>query len=144
MQYHDLGINGVEVAGNAFEGFEEYTGSCPCYKDPREKVLQSLNKMMFYAGVLAARTMDRPQLLSRIDPNLPVETTVTGHVEGIHNVFHTNLLWFMAAALVEGVSIALILPTYLGWWRLGRPVTFSPLEIAKVGYTSGWNENSWR
>lgn len=28
--------------------------------------------------------------------------------------------------------MAFIAPTYWGWWRIGRPVSFSPLEMAKA------------
>lgn len=50
----------------------------------------------------------------------------------IHNVFQTNLVSLMAIALVESLSIALILLAYLRRWKLSRPVTSSPVEIAKV------------
>lgn len=68
----------------------------------------------------------------KIDPGWKVNTTVTGHLAGPHEVYSTNLWYFFAAAVIECVSIIFILPTYLGFWKLGRHVTFSPLEIAKV------------
>lgn len=67
-----------------------------------------------------------------LDPGLKVNTTITGFLNGPHEVYSTNLWYFLAAAIIECVSTAFILPTYLGFWKLGRHVTFSPLEIAKV------------
>ena len=46
----------------------------------------------------------------------------------IHN--HTNFT-FMAGALVSTfVRDLFVLPTYLGFWQLGRKLALSPLEIA--------------
>lgn len=55
----------------------------------------------------------------------------------IHSVYIIMNGWlesfrYIAAAIVELVCILLVLPTYWGWWKLGRPVSFSPLELAKV------------
>ena len=47
-------------------------------------------------------------------------------------MLHADRCRFLAAALLELICIGLVLPTYVGWWKLGRSVSFSPLEIAKV------------
>ena len=62
------------------------------------------------------------------------EATAMGSVVGDHLVFRTDYWFFVAAAAVEVMCILFILPTYHGWWRLGRSVSLSPLETAKVGY----------
>ena len=105
---------------------------CSSFIDAKDYALRQLNSIMFEAGVVAAQTENASYIQSLMDPGLQVNSVVTGYVEGEHNVFHTDLHWFLAAALVEGICIALILPTYWGWWLLGRPVSFSPLEVAKA------------
>lgn len=105
---------------------------CWTYRDPWSDVITDLNKLMFLIGVAAANDEDRSRVQASIDSNLPITTTAQGHLIGSHNVFATNLHWFGAAAVVELICIALILPTYFGYWKLGRSVSFSPLEIAKV------------
>ena len=105
--------------------------SCRSYSDPKQDMIRSLNQLVFNVGAVAARE-DESFLSPRLDPGLSVKTTVTGYLQGRHNIFYTDLGWFAAAAAIEAVCIALILPTYLGFWRLGRPVSFSPLEVAKV------------
>jgi hypothetical protein len=47
-------------------------------------------------------------------------------------VFVSSYGWFAGAATLNFVTICVVLYTFYGWWRLGRPVGFSPLEIAKV------------
>lgn len=109
---------------------------CDSYSDPREQVLESMNELMFYEGAL--NPIIQPGVTTQewynsvLDPGLNVSTTVTGHVEGAHEVYDTDLSYFLAAAIIEMICVALILPTYIGFWKLGRHVTFSPLEIAKV------------
>lgn len=39
--------------------------------------------------------------------------------------------WLEAFGLIALACLA-VLPTYWGWWRLGRAVSLSPLEIAKA------------
>ena len=38
----------------------------------------------------------------------------------------------MSAVLVSVLGIIFIIPTYRGFWELGRPLSLSPLEIAKA------------
>ena len=104
---------------------------CASFRDPFEDTMASLNKAMVYAGALAA-LKDPSYLEQNMDPGLSANTTTTGYLVGDHNVFHTDYWFFLAAAIVEVVCIALVAPTYWGWWKLGRPVSFSPLEMAKV------------
>ena len=47
-------------------------------------------------------------------------------------MFTTHFGYFVAAAMVVASAIITIAPIYWGFWLIGRPVSFSPLEIAKV------------
>ena len=129
----------VITLGSKSSGYMEHSwddNRCISFLDPRKDVMEDLNRLMFTSGYTygAGNTYLYPSTYfeSLIDPGLEVNTTVTGHIHGDQTIYHTNLRWFFAAAAVEVFCIALILPTYMGWWRLGRPVSFSPLEIAKV------------
>ena len=82
--------------------------------------------------VASQKGAKRAALLAKMDQGAFVETTVVGQQAGEHSVYTTDLSYFAAAAVVVIFSVAVILPAYWGWWRLGRPVSFSPLELAKV------------
>ena len=114
----------------------EHTSQCLTYTDPHEDVIASINKLMVYLGAEAAkmRASDAYYLKTHMDPGWPINTTTIGDVVGDHNVYHTEFKFFGAAAIIELACILLVVPTYWGWWRLGRPCSFSPLEIAKVCY----------
>lgn len=124
-----------------FTDYGGSSGTCQSYFDPRDEIVESLNKLMFYAGAQAASGFEpslgdwsAAEIESNMDPGLPIHTDTWGYIRGSHNVFHTNFHWFIGAAIAEMVCISLVLPTYWGWWRLGRAVSFSPLEIAKVRF----------
>ena len=108
--------------------------TCQSYLDPQPDVMQSLNLLMFTMGGFFAQERDSQYFQEHLDPGLSTHTNVTGYLQGVHNVFHTAYGWFIAAALVELTCILLVLPTYWGWWKIGRSVSLSPLEIAKVVY----------
>lgn len=142
VQYNDMGQPAtVEVNGILDEEFakDTYVEPCKSFKDPQPIVLSELNRLAFYSGAImpqlinGATTSDPDGYFrSHLDAGLEVNSTIIGQLQGTETVFKTELIWFLAAAVVEGICIALILPTYYGWWQLGRAVSFSPLEIAKV------------
>ncbi|KAK5174616.1 Serine carboxypeptidase 3 [Saxophila tyrrhenica] len=114
-----------------YEG--DYSGDCPSFVDPLGDMIASLNKLMVYTGAAMARN-DFAWLDARMDPGIAAQTntTVEGTTVGDQNVFRTDYWWFLAAALVEITCICFVAPTYWGYWRLGRSMSFSPLEIAKA------------
>jgi hypothetical protein len=106
---------------------------CPQFRDPWNDVYASINKAMVYAGAVAAKQYPSGLPKKLMDPGYEEFTAgISGSVVGDQLVFHTYYSFFVAAALVELVCIAVILPTYREWWTLGRPVSFSPLEFAKA------------
>jgi hypothetical protein len=107
------------------------TSTCPSFRDPFDDAYASLNKAMIYAGAVAAQRNVSMQH-DRFDPGwYEKHHTVQARVVGEHNVFRTDYWFFLGAVLVELVCIACILPTYWGWWKFGRSVSFSPLEVCQ-------------
>jgi hypothetical protein len=47
-------------------------------------------------------------------------------------VYAVRYGWLTGAVALIALSCLDILQTYWGWWLLGRPVSLSPLEIAKA------------
>ena len=85
---------------------------CPSFDDPLEDMLASFNKLTVYTGMLAARN-DQSYFKATMDPEWAnsVNRTITGLQVGNENVFKTNFSYFLAAALVEIVCVALVAPT---------------------------------
>lgn len=90
-----------------------------------------MNRLMFTFGAAAAK--ESPEyLMNRLDPGLSSESNVIASLQGDVSVYHTDYWFFFVAALIEVICIVIILPTYWEWWKIGRPVSLSPLEIAKA------------
>jgi hypothetical protein len=105
---------------------------CPSFEDPMPAMIASLNKLMVYTGAVAAGMESAAAVEEKLDNGVQVHSEVVGtHVQNL-NVYHTDYRWFVGAVILELACLCLIAPLYWGWWRLGRSVSFSPLEIANA------------
>ena len=86
------------------------TTACPSFRDPSDSIMRSFNKLMVRMGAYAA-TLPLSQIRDKMDPGLVVNSTVTGYLAGTQNVFHTDYRFFIGAAVVELICIALVVPT---------------------------------
>ena len=114
---------------------DDKLGLCQSFSDPHDEVLKDMNELMVRAGAILA-SQDSSMIAdyeSRTDPGTPsFRRTITGYRTGDHDLYHTNYMYYLGAALVEVLCVAVVAPLYWGWWKLGRHMSFSPLEIAKV------------
>jgi hypothetical protein len=110
----------------------ERTRDYPEFDNPLKDILGLINEIMFRTGVHAAANVEVSDLKERMDPGLDAPSHVLGTRTGVHNVFQTDYRFFIGAAVVEIFCIVCILPTYWGWWRSSRRVSFSPLELGKA------------
>lgn len=136
-------LSALEYGDGAFVGYRRGSVDSYCWNftNPRDDIMRNLNELMFLTGWYAPRIFvpewsnlpsDFAELQDKMDPGLPINVTIKGEKVGEENHFHVDFAWFFGAVAVELICISLVLPTYWGWWRLGRPVSFSPLEIAKA------------
>ena len=103
----------------------------PLLQDPTDNIIGWLNQLMFRAGIWAAQTYSEEELKDLIDPGLSVRSTVSGKRIDAQSVFITNYYYFAGVVVLEVLTVLVVLSTFYGWWALDRPVSFSPLEIAK-------------
>jgi hypothetical protein len=88
--------------------------------DPTDYILRSMSEILFRVGVAAAQ----------MEP-WPMQTFEAQQVQD-ELVYTSNLRFFAAAACIMLCGIMLVACTYHHWWLVGRPVSLSPLEIAKA------------
>lgn len=115
-----------------FKAWDLSEQCAPAWKNPRDNVLAVLNEVMFRTGVYTAKHYNETYLKSRIDDGLEIHYNVTGTPLSQIEVFDSDFAYFAGAAAVELFCILAILFTFSGFWKLGRHMSFSPLEIAKV------------
>lgn len=83
---------------------------CPEFRDPRDDIMRSINKLMVYLGAAAA-TLHPSEIQDKMDQDLTVNSTVIGQVIRSHNVFHSDYRFFIGAAAIELICIAFVIPT---------------------------------
>lgn len=97
------------------------------FSDPTPAIVSRFNKLMFRGAVASASWSN---VTSLIDKGLAINQTVHAVQHVDQNVFRTDLRWYAAAAVLEMVTVLLILPMFWGFWTLGGRTTLSPFGIA--------------
>lgn len=117
---------------------EEYNECGRVYRDAHVDLMNMLNRFAFWIGLLSPAYLTAQKhgttLVGAFDVGLgtSMQQSVVGSVSGTTEIFKTDLRWFAGAAALQLVCIVCIASVYWGWWRLGREVSFSPLEIANA------------
>ena len=93
------------------------------WRDPMEDMINSMREIAFRTSLqIAAYNTSYPN----------ASQTVSFVGESPQTIYTTNYNYLAGAVLVSVLGIIFIIPTYRGFWELGRPLSLSPLEIAKA------------
>ena len=107
-----------------------YTGLAkPCnssWTDPTNDILSALNQIAFRVSIEAAG------FEYRNTSNPPAPQVIMMQATSNVNVFHSEHKYLIAMIFLTIFFMALVIPTFVGWWELGRHVTLDPIEIAKA------------
>ena len=101
----------------------------PCnssWTDPTNHILSALNQIAFRVSLHAATYPFR----NTSSP--PAQQVISMHETTYINVFHSEHKYMIAMIVLTIFFTALVLPTFGGWWELGRHVTLDPVEVAKA------------
>lgn len=113
-----------------------WEGLCYNWTDPMDDIIADANRLLFISGMTAAQDKLEDLDSTGQSRDETIGSSVWGSYARTKSVFHTEYIYFIIAAVVEIVCIAVILPMYWSFWSMGRPVSFSPVEIAKVWKSS--------
>lgn len=91
------------------------------FNDPTDDMINAIRELAFRTSLRAAD--DNATLLQS---GVPFVGSLT------HPIYVTDFRYMVGAALLGLLGILAICPTFYGWWKLGREVSWSPLEIAKA------------
>lgn len=93
------------------------------FRDPSQNVLNGMRELAFRTALHAAA--ENSSL-----PNSRQTASFEGRV--LHNVYKTDSAYMIGAAIVSLAGVFAVLPIYWDWWKLGRTMSLSPLEIARA------------
>jgi len=89
--------------------------------DPSADIISALREMAFRAAI--GLTNSSAAMVQRVGTG---EHTVT------ITVYESNFTYLAGALAVMVLAVAAVIPLFLGWWRLGREVSLSPVETARA------------
>lgn len=95
------------------------------WKDPTSHILSELNTLAFLVSLQAST------YVYRNTSSPPPPQTVTMEQTRTITVYQTAYGYMIGSVVLSSVLLGLIVPTLLGWWELGRPVSLHPIETAK-------------
>lgn len=83
------------------------------YYDPTPSAISKFNQMMFRGALMS---IGWPHLANLTDPDVSIYQNVAA-LETIQlNAYQTDLRWYAGAAVLELMTVLLILPMFWGWW----------------------------
>ncbi|OCL06727.1 hypothetical protein AOQ84DRAFT_355343 [Glonium stellatum] len=120
------GAVGYDVVSSGLPAFEYANGThaldtqnCTSnWNSPTDDMLATVRDMLFRTALLAA--------------NSSTIQTVKALQTDPMTVFKSHYQFLGLALLVTFLGIFCVIPTFLGWWNLGRAVSLSPVETAKA------------
>jgi hypothetical protein len=102
-----------------YSGNESSVGTCAMtWSDPIPDILSAASELMFRSALSVSNSTTTQNADTQI-------STITVY-------YSSNYRYLAAALIVVFLDVVLIFPLFWGWWRLGRDVSLSPLEIAKA------------
>ncbi len=103
-----------------------------------------MRKFAFRASLDAAAVSNRTMLFSEFltkpwltqVPKEALTANWTQHVNFTgtqqHTIYRVDWPWLASGIVVSLLGIVALIPLYIGWWELGRPVSLNPLEVANA------------
>lgn len=88
------------------------------FSDPTDNLVANARELMFRTAVAAANSSNLQSV-----PAVQVATVA---------VYQSHYLYLALASGFTLLAILFVIPTFFGYWHLGRSVSMSPIEIAKA------------
>ncbi|KAL1616693.1 hypothetical protein SLS54_008260 [Diplodia seriata] len=113
-------IQGQGVLTNTYmsSNQNEYGDCTVAWSDPTPDILSTMRELMFRSAL----TLSNSSTIQNVDATRTYNRTT----------YQANYHFLIGALALILANTVVIIPLFLGWWRMGRPLSMSPLELAKV------------
>lgn len=103
------------------------------WRDPTNDILNGLHELMFRTAVKTANAADSV-LIQNAQGNRTFDMKHSVHATqtAVQNVFMSHYGYLVGALAVMTLGVLTVIPTFHGWWKLGRSMTLSPMETANA------------
>ncbi|KAL9114328.1 MAG: hypothetical protein Q9227_001750 [Pyrenula ochraceoflavens] len=128
----------------SFAGFEKGLGSdawTNTFESPLPQIISDVREIMFRSSVAIAQRRlgkwtpdpDNPKGVWKMSSDAPTQVLSSPATMNIyHTVYRTNRTTLGIAISLMGLVVLAMVPLYWHYWKLGRKVSMSPIEIAKA------------
>lgn len=119
---NDMTTSGITALRYVRQPENREAGASACgnsWFDPTDDLLMAARDIMFRLALEGNQT------------GVDVQSISTSQ-QGSEVVYSSDFLFLGLAILLIGLSVVANLPLLLHWWRLGRPVSLSPIEVARA------------
>src|ERR1700761_1838206 len=97
------------------------------FLDPMPTIISYFNELMFRSGIATAAWSN---LTNLIDPGLSSKQIIQAQQVKQQPIARSDLRWWAGAAVIDLLTILVVLPLFNHWWSFDRSRTLSPLELA--------------
>jgi hypothetical protein len=97
------------------------------FHDPTQSIMEDFKELMFRAGIAVANWSN---LTGLIDPGVSPKQKLHAQQQVTGTVFRSSLKWWAGAAVLDTLTILIILPLFNHWWSFDRSRSLSPFELA--------------
>lgn len=121
---YELNISGapaMQYATTHLNSSDLSTGCEVTWSNPTNNMLETARRLAFRTAVASANPSNATNI-----------QTITATQEQQTLIYKSHYMYLGLALLVTLLGTLSIVPTFFGWWRLGRNVSLSPIEIAKA------------
>ncbi|KAM3417070.1 hypothetical protein BST61_g8647 [Cercospora zeina] len=120
-------------------------GLSSTWSDPVDDILSMIHELTFRTAMSSTVQInakdtswyiEEPGVTRIFSPNISNVSHSGQSVKidrlSLETIYRVNKEWLVAGVAVIWIVCFGVLPTFWGWWTLGRPVSMNPLEIAKA------------
>jgi hypothetical protein len=119
------------------------------YSSPVNELLSNIRDIMFRSSIAIAQESIKAYVWNTTaggadtqNGTVPSQNiTVPGEYRIYHTVYQTNTRMLGIGLGLMLIAVLAILPLFWGFWRLGREVSMSPLEVAKALHSATDHQN---
>lgn len=121
-----LQLNGASAnryLQGTYSGYNLYNLTAVTWSDPMEDMINSMREVAFRTSL---------QIAADNTSYANARQNVPSRNETPKTVYTANYSYMASAVALSLLGVVAVIPTYSGFWKLGRPVSLSPLEVAKA------------
>lgn len=127
-----LNISGT-LAQDYVTSINSMTACEDTWSDPTEEVISSLQEIMFRTALSASNDSSPFYYYSGVNASHVQTNQTMNTVEvSLLPAFQVHYGYLAAGVAVMIACVVPVASTFYGWWRIGRPISLSPIEIAKA------------